>query len=128
MKNHCTKFLFALLLLLFSKSSFAQSKIMDGRLDFNPNSSQYSGQVSLFLTDTALISSIKILVGSSAGDSDLYQSSYTIGVGGSFPGTIQDNVLTTSIGTFSFHANYYALLRVLLSNGQVNQIAIHSSN
>src|SRR5688572_3125482 len=76
-------------------------KIMDANLTWTQLAAQYTGTVNVYLTDTAGIASIAIIVGTSPDSSDLHAAQYTIGQGGTFSsvGTIDaNNVLHVPIG------------------------------
>lgn len=107
------------------------SKIMDANITWTQTGSQYTGQLNVYLTDTLGIAGLKINLGTAADSNDLYTAQYTIANGGTFygVGTIDvNNVLHVPIGSYAYHEDYYAKLKVLLDTGLSNDIAIHSSN
>ena len=131
MKTMLTKSIFIVAIIFCTvkaSNTNAQCKIMDAAITFS-GSGTYTGTLKVFLTDISGLSGLQIDMGSTADTFDLYSTTYTIS-NNSFGngGTVIDNVLTIGIGSFSFHANYYTRIRVMLANGQFNEIVIHTTN
>ena len=110
----------AFFLLLASPSvTVAQnSKIMDCKF-------LQTGAISLYVTDTTLISSIKYEVGESADSLNLFSTQYTL-ADFSNHGSVTNNILQTTLQNFTIPV--FVKVTLLLENGQSEYIEVPSTN
>lgn len=110
----------------FGSVAQVSSKIMDASIQWAGS----AGTLNVFLTDIDGLTGLQIDMGETADSFGVYNTTYTIsgntfGNGGTVSST---NVLSVPIGNHATNSDYYARIRVLLSNSSYNEIEIHTEN
>lgn len=104
-----------LLLFILPVVTLAQARIMDAKLP-------PSGDLKIFMTSVDNIYSVKIQVGTTEGDSDIYNSTFTLAQ----MTVTSENVLEKNIGSLS--AGAFVIITVVPVNGENKEIELVVGN
>ena len=106
--------------------STVSSKIMDAAIQWNGG----AGTLKVFLTDIDGLIGLQVALKNSSDTITIYNAQYNIsGTTFSSGGTVSpDHVLSVPIGSYATNADYYARIRVIMSNSSYNEIEIHTTN